>query len=196
MSIQKIGTLPELNMAFDDLYQGIGEYCRDCQYPDCMGYIWLLREDADRLYNLGIPLVQINDGPTFIHSFPTKIDGQPDVSVQRPSCSQLCDGARRCSIHKDRPFVCHLYPVGFETRSDGMVVWVLHQDCLYVRRLEERGLLSDFRQQVRSIINNISPQLLREIAETVYAVEAIYCFPEGGNSYIEIEELRHEQMQG
>lgn len=194
MPIQNIETLTQLNTAFDDLYQGIESDCKECQYPDCMGYTWLLKEDADRLYELGVSLVQINDGPTFIHSFPTKTDGQPDVSVRRPSCSQLCDGVRRCSIHKDRPFVCHLYPIGFETRSDGVVVWALHQDCLYARRLEERSLLSDFKQQVRSIINNVSPQLLREIAETVYAVEAIYYFPEGGNSYIEIEELRHEQM--
>lgn len=187
-------TLTHLNMALDELYQGIERDCRECQDRDCVGFTWLLKEDVDRLYDLGVSLVQVNNGPTFINSFPITAHGQPDLSAQRPSCSQLCNGIRRCSIHKDRPFVCHLYPLGLETKADGTVVWALHKDCLYTRRLEEINLISDFEQRARSIINNISPKLLKEIVEAYCSVDAISYYPEGENSYIDIKEIDHEQV--
>jgi Fe-S-cluster containining protein len=136
MSTQSIEILSQLNVAFDTLYQGIESDCKECQDPDCMGFTWLLEEEIPQLYDRGVPLVQINNGPSFIHSFPEKSDGQLDLSVRYPQCSQLCLDSRRCSIHTDRPFVCHLYPLGLETTIDGTIVWALHRDCLYVRRLQ------------------------------------------------------------
>lgn len=186
---QIIETLEQLNAALDQLYQGIERDCRDCQYPDCMGYIWLLKEDVERLYELGVPLVQVNNGPMFIHSFPIVETGQPDLSVRYPSCSQLCDGNRRCNIHRDRPLVCRLYPIGLETQSSGTVIWVLHQDCLHVRNMEVRGMLPDFERRANSIISNISPELMSEIVETYCAVDSISAFPDGENNYSTLQEV-------
>jgi Fe-S-cluster containining protein len=191
---QGIETLSQLYDALDDLYRGIEQDCRDCQDPDCMGYIWLLKKEAERLYERGIPLVQVNNGPTFIHSFPVTSEGQPDLSVRYPACSQLCVDSRRCSIHEDRPLVCRLYPLGLETRADGMVVWALHRDCLHVRRMEERGTLPDFERRARNVINNLSPKLLEEIVETYRAVDAISSFPDGENNYSSLQEVHHVQV--
>lgn len=193
-AIRNIETLTQLNRAFDRLYQDIEHDCKECQDPDCMGFTWLLEEEAARLYERGVPLVQINNGPTFIHSFPEKADGQLDLSVRYPSCSQLCMDSKRCSIHTDRPFVCHLYPLGLETTVGGAIVWALHRDCLYVRRLEERNVLPQFEQQVRNILNSLSPRLLGEIVETYRAVDAISIFPDGENRYFIVQEINHVQV--
>lgn len=191
-----IETLSQLYDALDDLYRGIEQDCRECQDPNCMGYIWLLKKEAERLYERGVPLVQVNNGPTFIHSFPVTAKGQPDLSVRYPACSQLCTDSRRCSIYEDRPLVCRLYPLGLETKADGTNVWALHQDCLHVRRMGERGKLPDFERRVRNVINSLSPELLEEIVETYRAVDAISSFPNGENNYSSLQEVRHVQVQG
>lgn len=193
---QSIGTLAQLYTALDDLYRDIERDCRECQDPDCMGYVWLLKQEARRLYERSVPLVQVNNGPTFIHSFPTTAQGQPDLSVRYPPCSQLCTDNRRCSIYQDRPLTCCLYPLGLETKSDGTIVWALHRDCLHIRRLEDRGLLPDFECRARNIINNLSPQLLEEIVEIYREVDAISSFPDGENNYSSLQEVHHVQVQG
>lgn len=188
---QGIETLPQLYDALDELYRGIEQDCRDCQDPDCMGYVWLLKKEAERLYERGVPLVQVNNGPTFIHSFPANINGKPDLSVRYPPCSQLCTDSRRCSIYEDRPLVCRLYPLGLETKEDGTIVWALHRDCLHIRRMEERGTLPAFENRVRNVINNLSLELLEEIVETYRAVDAISSFSDGENNYSTLQEVRH-----
>lgn len=186
---QRIETLSQLYAVLDDLFQNIESDCRECQHADCKGYIWLLKEEARRLYERGVPLVRVNGGPTFIHSFPEKTNGELNLSVRYPSCSQLCTDSRRCSIHIDRPLVCHLYPLGPETTADGTIVWALHQDCLHVERMEARGTLPQFEHRVRSILDSLSPRLLGEIVETYRAVDAVSAFPDGDNRYLVIQEL-------
>jgi len=189
-----ITTLEQLSDALDGLYPNIAADCNECQDPDCLGYVWVLEREVERLADRGVPLVQINRGPTFINSFPLTADGRPDVSVRAPACSQLCTDSRRCRIHDDRPLVCRLYPLGLETRSDGVVEWVLHTDCLFVRRLTERGQLSTFERQARQIIDRLTPELHKEIVGTYCAVDAISAFPDGGNSYRPLKEVPHVKV--
>jgi len=188
---QGIETLAQLYDVLDELYRGIKQDCRDCQDPDCMGCVWVLEKEAERLYERGVPLVQINNGPTFIHSFPATSKGQLDLSVRYPPCSQLCTDSRRCSIYENRPLVCRLYPLGLETKADGTIVWALHRDCLHIRRMEERGTLPNFEHRARNIISNLSPKLLEEIVETYRSVDAISSFPDGENNYSSLQEVRY-----
>ncbi len=189
-----IHSLEVFQEALDALFFGIEKHCAECQYPDCMGYTWLLREEVGRLYEHGVPLVQINGGPTFIHSFPVTPDGNIDVSVRYPSCSQLCSESRRCSIHTKRPMVCHLYPIGLETKTCGTIVWALHSGCLYVSRLKENHLLADFEEQSRKLLASISPGLREEIMETYLKVDAICTFPDGENRFTTIAEVNYVKM--
>jgi len=191
----EISTLPELEAALDELYQGIERDCWECKDPDCMGFVWLLKQEMEKLYELGVPLLEVNDEITFIHSFPLTAEGKPNFAARYPPCSQLCADSRRCNIYKDRPLACHLYPLGFETKADGTIVWAVHLDCLYIRRMEERGLTPDFESRALSIINSITPQLLEEIVATYRAVDAISCFPYGENSYSTLQEVYRVKMQ-
>ncbi|HBB38119.1 MAG TPA: hypothetical protein DEP63_00170 [Candidatus Magasanikbacteria bacterium] len=185
-----IDTLSKLYDVLGELYQDIGQDCRDCRDPDCLGYVWLLKKEADRLYEQGVALVQVNDGPTFIHSFPMTSEGRPDLSTRYPPCSQLCTDSRRCRIYQDRPLACRLYPLGPETKADGTVVWALHLDCLHVERMEKRGMLPQFERRALSILNSLSPQLLGEIAETYREVDALCAFPDGENKYRSLQPVK------
>ncbi|MEI6304748.1 MAG: radical SAM protein [Candidatus Taylorbacteria bacterium] len=189
-----IETLPQLYDVLGELYPRMELDCRECSDPDCMGYVWLLKKEAAHLYEQGVPLVQVNNGPTFIHSFPVTAQGVPDLSIRYPPCSQLCTDSRRCSIYKDRPLACRLYPLGLETEADGTIVWALHLDCLHVRRLEERGLLPELECRVLKIIDEISPKLLEEIVETYRAVDAISSFPDGDNKYKPLRKVSYVKM--
>ena len=191
MPTHEISTFAELEAALDELYRGIERDCRECKDPDCMGFVWLLKQEAEKLYELGVPLLEVNDGITFIHSFSMTVEGKPNFAARYPPCSQLCADSRRCSIYKDRPLACHLYPLGLETKADGTIVWAVHSDCLHIRRMKERGLFPDFERRALSIINSITPQLLKEIVETYRAVDAISCFPYGENSYSTLQEVYH-----
>lgn len=185
----QLATLAQLQSAVDALYPDIVADCRECQDPDCMGYIWLLEQEAERLEKRGIPLVQINDGPTFLHSFPIGEDGVPDLTARYPSCHYLCsDGS--CGIHADRPFLCHLYPLGLETLEDGTVAWVIHRDCQHVRRLYKQAELADLANRARSVIDSIAPDLLSEILLAYRAVDELTSYPDGGNDYFVIKEVR------
>jgi len=189
-----IKTLEQLYNVLGELYPRMEQDCCECSDPDCMGYVWLLKKEAVHLYEQGVPLVQVNNGPTFIHSFPVTAQGVPDLSIRYPPCSQLCADSRRCSIYKDRPLVCRLYPLGLETEVDGTIVWVLHLDCLHVRRLEERGLLPDLECRVQNVINKLSPKLLGKIVETYRTVNAVSSFPDGENKYKPLQKVNYVEM--
>lgn len=189
--VSKIKTLKQFYNELDALYKDIEAKCLECNDPDCVGYIWLLKQEADQLYEQGVPLMEINNESVFIHSFPMMSTGEINVSVKYPLCSQICSDKRQCSIYKSRPLVCRLYPIGLETTKGGKIVWVLHSDCFYIRNLEMRSLLSDFEYRVLLIINQISPQLMTKIIKTYCAVDAISVFPNGENNYSILREVYH-----
>lgn len=178
-----ITTLQRLYREVDKLYGNISEYCFQCKDNDCLGYIWLIKTEADRLYRAGVPLIKINDGPTFIHSFAEDQAGNINVSVKYPVCSQVDCSIRICLIRKKRPLVCHIYPAGLETLENGRIVWAMHLDCLFVRKMAEQGLEDDLEKKFLSIINRVSRPLLDEIITTYKAVNAISAFPNGSNHF-------------
>lgn len=178
-----INTLSNLYKELDECYKDIKNYCFSCKEKDCMGYTWLLKSEARRLYNANIPLVKINDGPTFIHSFPIKENGSPDVSIESPICGQIDCSGRICLIRSKRPLVCHMYPVGLETLKDGTVVWAIHLDCLFIKKLDEQKTLNEFENKFQMILNRISIPLLDEIISTYKKVDEISIFLNGDNKF-------------
>ena len=185
--IKVIGSLGQLYGELATLYNGIERDCFECQDPDCVGYVWLLKCEAERLYNKGVPIVEINGKASFIHSFPVDETGRLNLGVQYPPCSQLCTDSRRCNIHEDRPLTCRLYPIGLETLQDGTIVWALHHDCLHTRRLGERGILPEFEKRARNIVRRLSEKLRAEIVRTYREVHAVSAFPKGENNYSILE---------
>jgi Fe-S-cluster containining protein len=153
-----------------------------------MGYIWVLPEESDTLVESGVPIVQINDGPNFIHSFSTAEDGNINVEARYPVCKYAEAPCRRCGIYKKRPMVCRLWPIGLETH-DGKVVLGLHLDCLFVRYLQEHGLVPGFKRRALNLMTRLSPDLKEAIASTYFAVDAIAKFPNGENRYLILQEF-------
>lgn len=191
----RIENLHQLFVELEQLYESIAADCRECADPDCMGYIWLLQRETDALLERGVKLVQVNDGPTFIHSFPQDSDGNINLTTRYPRCACYCEQTKLCLIHEDRPFVCHLYPLGLETTADGKVVWALHQDCLHVRRLQQENKLAVFEHHARAILRRLTPELLEEILSTYRGVDEIASFPNGENHYTILMEACHVEVQ-
>ena len=176
----------------EKVFRGIEKDCLVCNYPDCVGLIWLIEEEVERLYNLGVPLIQVNNGPTFLHSFSEGTDGKIELAVRYPSCKQLSlnNGIRRCLIYQNRPFNCRIYPLGLETTGEGVAVWALHLDCLFIANKINEEQLEQIKQDLVLIIDHLHPSLVEEILSTYLEVEEVICFPDGENRYVKVREVK------
>lgn len=187
----EIRSLDECNQAFDALYAPFAEVCRTCTDKCCQGYVWLMPEELTRMQESGVETITVNDAAHYIHSFPEKPDGSIDVSVPSPLCSQLCSlQPRRCRVYQDRPFSCRLYPIGFEERDDGKLVWAIHHDCQIIRSLEQSGMLDEFRRRALQVLDRISPELYARIIETYRRVQDLATFPDGNNNISSLKEVK------
>ena len=174
-----INTLDELYLALDSLFEGIEEDCNNCEYSRCLGYVWLLSREADRLIEDGLEVLEVNKNLFFINSFST-IRGKINVEQFKPKCSFL--GGGRCGIYEKRPLSCRMYPLSFSIH-DGKLQLVLHLDCLYSRhRMNCRA----FKANSLAILQEIERGLLKEVADTYRRVSAISKFPRGINHCIAI----------
>lgn len=154
----------ELKVRISELWPDIGDSCRGCSDPDCMGYIWLTDTDAGLLMREGHGVVRVNppDGPRFIDSYSRDSQGYISVQTQSPRCPFL-DDDRRCSIHSIRPLVCHFYPLSLETFHDGSIVWALHRNCNHIRRIESNGELEQLIEKIVELLDSMSPTVRSEV---------------------------------
>ena len=181
---KEITSLNELYVAFDDLNRDCGKYCVNCNYPDCMGYIWLLEEEANLMVEQGIEVVEINNRVNFINSF-LNDKGDIDVTICKPKCVHRCTETGQCTIHNIRPLTCHMYPFGPET-IDGLDVWGLHTDCEFVKQMEQIGILSEYVMRAKYILQRLSKALKEQIKEIYHYVDYLSDFPDGPNSFLMI----------
>lgn len=177
--------LHKLYAELDFLYKDIGSVCAQCKDHDCEGYVWLLKEEATSLYDLGISIVEINDSTFFIHSF-EEVDGSLSINKPKPPCKLRRNGI--CSIYNSRPLVCRMYPVGLVT-VDSEVLLVLHKDCKFSRDISGEAKVAFIAQAVE-ILKRASPELLNEVLTSYSEVDAISAFPEGPNTFEVIMPLR------
>lgn len=171
-------SLAVLYEEFDRLYADIGPICSSCNFHDCEGYVWLIDQEAELLYNSNVPIVVINDNLCFIHSF-EESDGKLIVDQPKPPCVWRKNGL--CTIYQLRPLVCRMYPVGLADQN-GTLMLVLHQDCQFSKILSGESKISFF-QTVVDILCGIPQASLREIVDKYRAIDGISAFPEGGNTY-------------
>lgn len=159
------------------LYRDIGSVCIGCQDHDCEGYVWLLKEEASALYELNVPIVEINESTFFIHSF-KEANGSLLIDKPKPPCSLRQKGF--CSIYKSRPLVCRMYPIGFVVMNDEIAI-ALHKDCQFSRNLNTRNAKKTFYSQILQILRQAPNNLLQEIGNTYAMVNKISSFPNGPN---------------
>lgn len=170
--------LSGLYEAFDRLYQDILPACANCPDHDCEGYVWLLSDEADRLVEVGVEVVEINEVVNFIHSFP-EVDGIIKLDIPKPPCRYRME--RLCSIYTHRPLVCRMYPVGILTHEDKAVI-ALHKDCQFTRQLCGEAKTA-FTKRVVAILHGLSAELYQELLETYRQVDAVSSLPAGPNEY-------------
>jgi Fe-S-cluster containining protein len=181
-------TLQEFYQALDQLTDGISEVCTQCNYDDCMGYIWLLLEEVDQLYEKGISLLKINRDCFFINPF---LEGEEvDVTKLKPRCP-YCK-SRKCAIREMRPFVCRFYPLNFAC-DRGKVYLVLHLDCQYA---QEKASNTEFKARAVELIKQLDPKLLDRILKSYLSYDAITAFPYGPNRYLKLLQVALSQKGG
>jgi Fe-S-cluster containining protein len=177
--------LRTLYLGLSLIYKDIHSVCAKCTDNQCEGYVWLLKEEATSLYDLDVPIVEINDNTFFIHSF-EEVDGALSINKPKPPCRLRRNGL--CLMYDSRPLVCRMYPVGLET-VDGEILLVFHKGCKFSRDMNgDRKAV--FIAKVVELMKQTSPDLLCEIMTSYQAVDAISAFPEGSNVFEVIMPLR------
>ncbi len=157
--LNAINSLTELNQEFDKLMSDM-DCCQECNFPDCMGFIWLLDEEIDQIYETGAEILNINNEANFI----APQNYQANLYKKYPKCS-LYQNDRDCQIYDQRPFVCHSYPLGLECEDDKLY-WVIHTDCLFIQNKIVENTFSHFIQTTKNLIERIQPTLMSNIAST------------------------------
>lgn len=170
--------LLKMYKAFDLLYRDIRAFCACCEDHDCEGYVWLLKEEAESLYEFGIPIVEINKNTDFIHSF-EETNGALLVNKLKPPCRLRQNGF--CSIYNLRPLLCRMYPLGLVTEGSEILL-ALHKDCKFSREIDGE-FKREFIEQAIKILKLAPIELLEEIVDAYEKVDEISAFPEGPNTY-------------
>lgn len=188
---KKITTLKDLYKAFDDVLIDVTEACKNCNYKDCMGFIWLLNKERENCDKNDITTININDKVDFLYFLKDYQDKDIEeldfTNIKYPKCEHRCDKTGMCQIHKLRPLVCHMYPIGLETYN-GIDLWVLHDECEFTQRLIKSDKLGLFINKVNSIIDRMNDDLYQEVVNKYRQVDEISLFLNGINSYIIIKE--------
>lgn len=174
-----INSLEEFYEALDILLSGISQTCQRCQEDDCKGYLWLLPQEVNELYEREIEILEINKNICFINPFIGK-EGEINTEKFKPECPLRKE--KRCTIHNIRPLVCRMYPLSFFTERSTIYI-VLHLDCLYSK---ERAKDAVFTDQAIKLFKSLDPQLLIAIKEVYRRVDGISKFPNGQNNYVRL----------
>jgi len=171
----------------DWVWRDISPACATCVEPDCIGYIWVLPEEEGPLLDVGVQTVQVNDsGPLFIDSYRRDQRGHLQVWQQKPRCPYRAEDGT-CRVHSQRPFVCHLYPMGFERLFDGQLAWVLYESCKYVKSLTTEGRRA-LIIELTALTQQISPDLRSQLLAYFKSVDHVALSTEQ-NQYTVIKEV-------
>lgn len=175
------------NSFFENVYL---DHCKDCQFPDCMGYIFLLKSEKNTLYENNVPLLTLNEDIVIINSLKYDIDkANFDVEEIKPKCYLMKNG--KCSIYDIRPLVCRMYPFAFYFENEKTYL-VIHSECKYTIDCffaKKTTIL----KQLNEMINNTNPDLLKQTVDAFKNINDISMFPdEEKNEVIKLIEVNYE----
>jgi Fe-S-cluster containining protein len=162
-----IETIDDLKREVGRLLDGISDACRECTYPDCQGYPWIMPDEENALLEAGVRLIQFNGerGPIYLDTFERRPDGSLAIGKEGVKCPyRAADG--RCSIHADRPLICHIYPLSMEFRG-GVPVWAVHHDCEFIQRAIKGGRIDGLLDGFRDLIARLGADLRAAFHTTI-----------------------------
>lgn len=163
-----LDTLDDLNRALDALNKDCSQYCCGCHELDCAGYIWLLPEESDCLFDQNIPILEINDDLECIAPAFSEEDVL-DITDEYPRCPLRSNTTGQCTCHEIRPFVCHLYPISIQT-IEGKHFWIVYHDCDFIKSMVENGSFEAYITSAKQIIGSMSAKLKKQIEHTYIKV--------------------------
>lgn len=185
--MRSIETLEDMKSRIDWVWRDISLACSTCNEPDCIGYIWVVPEEEDVLLDVGVQTVQVNDtGPIFIDSYHRDRRGHLQVWREKPRCPYRAEDGT-CRVHSQRPFVCHLYPMGFERLPDGRLAWVLYESCKYVKSLTAQRR-QDLFIELATLVQQVSQELRSKLLAYFKSVDHVALSMEQ-NEYTLIKEI-------
>jgi Fe-S-cluster containining protein len=179
-------TLAQFKQAVDSIWSDISASCAVCADPDCLGYTWLVPEEEEALLDAGVQTVQINgaSGPLFLDNYDRDARGGLVLGKRGPRCPwRGSDG--RCTVHTQRPLVCHMYPFGIDGDGSGSYVWSLHTDCEYVRS-RSTGQRDALVAALRRLLDRTDRRLLDIIITAFLGAESVAAKREPQDCFISV----------
>jgi len=132
-----------------NLFPNIGDTCKTCN-TCCRTYGWLLKKEAKQFIKLGYPVVELNKNLCCIDSFSKKDNGDR-IFDKIPLCRFY--KARRCTIQKNKPLDCRLYPLKIKFYGNKAVIGV-SLGCKYISNLsnkEKEKLYLDLQNKIQKM---------------------------------------------
>lgn len=166
-----IDNIIELRKKLESFYPQITDSCKNCNFPDCKGYIYMLEEELDQLIENDIPVLCVNNNIYLLNNFKEKNDSF-DLTEISPKCKLRCQDGM-CSIQNIKPLVCLFYPIIIEKYVDGKHYWSLHKQCQYYVDLKKSGQIEIIINKFNDLINSLSPELYEKIVTTYFNYDSI-----------------------
>lgn len=190
-ALEQIENSKQLAEEIGRVWGDIGNACRSCSHPDCLGYIPVLEEEELNLLEAGCDVIQVNGdhGPRFLDSYFRDEQGRLIVTQSKPQCPYRDAHSGRCTVHAHRPLACHLYPLGHEVTEGGEAIWALHTDCAYVESAIANHRLDHLVAQLGAVLDRMSPGLQQHLGAHYANVETVTKRADGPSSYIVVRSM-------
>lgn len=147
------------------LFPNISNVCRDCKYSDCKGIINIIDDEIDELVEQGAEILCLNDNIYLLNTFFTDDQGKVDLNYQLESCKlRKCDGT--CSIHKNKPIFCMLFPIMIVKYIDGKYYWAIAKRCSYYDYLVSNDKLSNILNKFKNYIEDMSDIIYSKLVDS------------------------------
>jgi len=115
------------------LFPNVGKICKNCN-TCCRTYGWLLKEEAEDFIKKKYPVIELNKDIFCMDSFKKDKNGKRIIN-RIPKCIFYRD--EKCTIHKNRPLDCRLYPIKIKFKDDKGIIGV-SLGCKYILSLSEK----------------------------------------------------------
>jgi len=182
----KLKTLNDIKKYLGKFLIECEEHCINCKYPDCMGYIWLLKQEKDQLLKNGIDVLNINNQINFINFLNNNQEINDVIKCKYPKCLYRSEDGK-CSIQKIKPLACKLYPISL-AMVGATLCWTLNLDCAYSQYLIKSGNIKVFIYNFYKFINLIDKIIYYDIIKICKEVENVTKNPDGPNKFIILKE--------
>lgn len=149
------------------IFPGISDFCKKCD-TCCYTYGWLSKGEARKFIEIGYSVAQINRSLYCIDSFVR--DQKGNIKFEKiPRC--IFYKNKKCSIYKEKPLDCDLYPIKIRISNNRVYVGV-SLGCKYIFSLSKKKR-QEIYLSVVEFFKNIPPSTLNNYLDMSYSIYLI-----------------------